>query len=50
MEGPDRWVLLLYMEGLKYQAIAEVTGLSESAVGVRIHRMKKAFTDRYLEP
>lgn len=50
VEGPDRWVLLLYMEGLKYQEIAEVTGLSESAVGVRIHRMKKAFTDRYLEP
>lgn len=48
--GPDRWVLLLYMEGLKYQEIAEVTGLSESAVGVRIHRMKEAFTKRYLEP
>lgn len=50
LAGPDRWVLLLYMEGLKYQEIAEVTGLSESAVGVRIHRMKNVFMERYLEP
>jgi RNA polymerase sigma-70 factor (ECF subfamily) len=47
--GPNRSVLILYMEGLSYQEIAAVTGLSESAVGVRIHRMKQAFTDRYVE-
>jgi DNA-directed RNA polymerase specialized sigma24 family protein len=38
------------MEGLKYEEIADVTGLSQSAVGVRIHRMKEMFTERYLEP
>jgi DNA-directed RNA polymerase specialized sigma24 family protein len=38
-----------YAEGLSYQQIADVTGLSVSLVGVRIHRMKQAFTDRYVE-
>lgn len=47
--GADRSVLILYMEGLSYRDIAEVTGLGESAVGVRIHRMKQVFTDRYVE-
>ncbi len=47
--GPDRSVLLLYMEGLSYQEIADVTGLSVSAVGVRLHRMKETFTDRFVE-
>lgn len=49
LRGPDRSVLLLYMEGLSYREIADVTGLGESAVGVRIHRMKRAFTARYVE-
>jgi len=47
--GPDRSVLLLYMEGLSYQEIADVTGLSVSAVGVRLHRMKQTFTARFVE-
>ena len=47
--GPDRSVLLLYMEGLSYQEIADVTGLSVSAVGVRLHRMKQIFTERFVE-
>ncbi len=45
----DRSVLGLYMEGLKQQDIAEVTGLSVSAVGVRIHRLKQSFKRRYVE-
>jgi RNA polymerase sigma-70 factor (ECF subfamily) len=47
--GPDYSILLLYMEGLSYQEIADVTGLSVSGVGVRIHRMKQAFIERYME-
>ncbi len=47
--GPDRSVLLLYMEGLSYQEIADVAGLSVSAVGVRLHRMKQVFTERFVE-
>lgn len=45
----DRSVILLYMEGLSYQQIAEVTGLSAGAAGVRLHRMKQTFSRRYLE-
>lgn len=49
LRGPNHSVLVLYMEGLSYREIADVTGLSVSAVGVRLHRMKQAFTERYLE-
>ena len=44
-----RTILVLYMEGLTHEEIAGVTGLSQSAVGVRIHRMKKVFVERYVE-
>ncbi len=47
---PDRAVLLLYMEGLSYDAIADVTGLSVDAVRMRLHRMKQTFTERFVEP
>jgi RNA polymerase sigma-70 factor (ECF subfamily) len=43
----DRAVFLLYLEDLSYREIAEVTGLTESHVGVRINRLKKAFSQRY---
>jgi len=43
----DRAVFLLYLEDLSYRDISEITGLSESHVGVRICRLKKAFTRRY---
>ncbi len=49
LRGPDRSVLLLYMEGLSYDEIAEVTGLSVNAVGMRLHRMKQTFTERFVE-
>lgn len=49
LSGPSRTVLVLYMEGLTHGEIADVTGLSKSAIGVRIHRMRKSFTERYLE-
>ena len=46
--GPiDHAVFLLYLEGLSYQEISEVTGLTKSHVGVSINRMKKAFMQRY---
>ena len=43
----DRAVFLLYLEDLTYLQISEVTGLSENHVGVRINRLKRAFTQRY---
>jgi RNA polymerase sigma-70 factor (ECF subfamily) len=44
----DRSLFALYLEDLSYRELAEVTGLSESHVGVRINRMKRRFTDTYI--
>jgi RNA polymerase sigma factor (sigma-70 family) len=44
----DCAVFLLYLEDLSYRDISEVTGLTESHVGVRISRLKRAFERRYL--
>jgi RNA polymerase sigma-70 factor, ECF subfamily len=43
----DRAVFLLYLDDLSYREISEVTGLTESHVGVRINRLKKTFAQRY---
>ena len=43
----DRAVFLLYLEDLSYRDISDVTGLTESHVGVRINRLKKTFIQRY---
>jgi RNA polymerase sigma-70 factor (ECF subfamily) len=45
----DRSVMILYMEALSHQEIADVVGVSVGAVGVRIHRLKQAFKRRYVE-
>ena len=45
----DRAVFLLYLDDQSYRGISEITGLSEGAVGVRLHRLKKLFTSRYIE-
>jgi RNA polymerase sigma-70 factor (ECF subfamily) len=47
--GIDRSLLILYLDGLPHQEIAEVVGLSAGAVGVRLHRIKRAYESRYLE-
>jgi len=44
----DRIVLVLYMEALTIEEIADVAGVSPGAVSVRLHRIRKHFTDRYL--
>jgi RNA polymerase sigma-70 factor (ECF subfamily) len=43
----DRAVFLLYLDDLSYREISEVTGLTESHVGVRISRLKKIFTQSH---
>jgi RNA polymerase sigma-70 factor, ECF subfamily len=45
----DRSLLILYLDGLNHERMSEVTGLSVGAIGVRLHRMKRAYEDRYLE-
>lgn len=39
----DRAIFLLYLEDLSYRDIADITGLSEGHVGVRINRLRNAF-------
>ncbi len=45
----DASVLMMYLDGLSGQEIAEVLGIQLNAIQVRISRLKKAFTDRYME-
>ena len=41
LEPIDRSVCLLMLDGYKYREIADLLGISESSVGVKIHRIKK---------
>jgi RNA polymerase sigma-70 factor, ECF subfamily len=45
----DSSVLMMYLDGLNGQEMAEVLGIQLNAVQVRISRLKKAFTERYME-
>jgi RNA polymerase sigma-70 factor (ECF subfamily) len=44
LEPTKRALVLLYLDGLTYAEMAEVTGLSETNVGVRLSRIKKELT------
>jgi RNA polymerase sigma-70 factor (ECF subfamily) len=41
----DRSLALLMLDGVSYAAMAEIHGLTESNVGVRLHRLKQKLTD-----
>lgn len=41
LEPVDRAVCVLLLDGFSYREMAEVLGISESNVGVKIHRIKK---------
>jgi RNA polymerase sigma-70 factor (ECF subfamily) len=43
----DRTIMSLYLEDVPYREIAEILGVSESNVAVRIHRAKKTLRARY---
>ena len=40
----ERYLILLYLDNLQYSEIAEIIGISESNVGVRINRARKKLT------
>lgn len=42
----DRSITLLLLDGLSYKEMAEVVGISESNIGVKIHRIKKHLTEK----
>ena len=41
----DRALVLLYLDDLSGKAMAEVTGLTEGAIRVRVHRIKQKLAD-----
>ena len=42
LPGTDAALVLLYLDGLSYRQMAEVLGISEGNVGVKLNRAKKA--------
>ncbi len=41
MDGADKTITMLYLEELPYKEIADITGISENHVAVKIKRIKK---------
>ena len=44
LKDVDRSVALLMLDGFAYKEIAAIAGISESNVGVKVHRIKAALT------
>jgi RNA polymerase sigma-70 factor (ECF subfamily) len=42
----DRSIILMLLEGYSYKEISELVGVSESNIGVKIHRIKKMLITR----
>ena len=49
LEPLDRSLVLLQLDGMSYAQIAEIHGLSESNVGVRLNRLKHKLTAKLQE-
>ena len=45
LDETGKVIILMVLEGLDYSAIAEVVGMSEDTLRVRIHRIKKQLTN-----
>jgi RNA polymerase sigma-70 factor (ECF subfamily) len=46
----DRTLIMLYLDKVPYADIAEITGLTESNIGVRLHRIKQQLTAHTEKP
>lgn len=44
LEETNKMIILMTLDGAEYQEIAEVIGITEEALRVRIHRIKKSLT------
>ena len=42
LDSVDRMLVTMYLDNRSYSAMAEVIGISESNVGVKLHRIKRA--------
>ena len=49
LEPIDRSVCLLLLDGFSYKEMAEILGISESNVGVKVHRIKQYLIERSKE-
>lgn len=47
LEPVDRSLCLLLLDGFSYKEMAEMVGISESNVGVKIHRIKQRLRSEY---
>ncbi len=45
LEKVDRLLITMFLDELAYKEIAEVLGMRENTIAVRIHRIKKQLTD-----
>lgn len=46
MDPIDRSLILLHLDGQSYQEIADILGISEKNVGVKLSRLRKALTKK----
>jgi RNA polymerase sigma factor (sigma-70 family) len=44
LDDPNRLIILMVLDGLGYDEIATIVGVSEDTLRVKIHRIKKALT------
>jgi RNA polymerase sigma-70 factor (ECF subfamily) len=49
LNGTDRAVFLLYLDDVSYREMSQITGFSEANLRVKISRLKKLFSERYIE-
>jgi RNA polymerase sigma-70 factor (ECF subfamily) len=45
LPGTETALILLHLDGLSYRQMAEVLGVSEGNVGVKLNRVKKALSE-----
>lgn len=45
LSDADRTLILMYLEEISYQEMAEITGLSVNLIGVRLNRIRKRLKD-----
>jgi RNA polymerase sigma-70 factor (ECF subfamily) len=47
LDKVDRLLITMYLDELAYKEIAEVLGMRENTIAVRIHRIKKQLTEYF---
>ena len=45
----ERGIILLYLEGKKYEEIADITGFSTTNIGTRLNRIKQKLKNQIIK-